>query len=146
MTVRSETRMEMPASREEVFRYLSDVSRWPEWAAGILSCQVSGGGPLVAGSRLDQQVKKPFGTPGDRTLDVTSVDAPTRLTFAGTMGPSSINWGFDLEPAGQGGSEVILWIDAERGGAMRLLPAAVLRSMFRKVNLRELVAIKRAVG
>lgn len=145
MTVRSETRVVMAASQEEIHGYLSDASRWPEWAAGILSCQVSGGGALVAGSRLEQQVRKPVGSPASRTLDVTSVDAPRQLGFAGSMGPTSITWGFDLRVVDDDKTEVLLWIEADRGGIMRLIPPGVLRTMFRGINRRELDAIRAAV-
>ncbi len=98
-----------------------------------------------AADPLEQQVKKPFGSSGDRSLEVTAVDAPLHLGFAGTMGPSSLRWGFDLAPVGKIRTDVVLWIETDRHGPMRLMPAGVLKSMFRRVNERELKAIKSAV-
>lgn len=145
MTVRSETRLEMTASPVDIHGYLADVSRWPEWAAGIVSCEVGDGGSLTSGSRLDQKVKKPIGAPGSRTLDVTTVEVPHRLEFAGTMGAAPIRWGFDLTEVDENHAQVLLWIEAEPRGAIRLVPAGVLKGMFRRVNQRELTAIKTRV-
>ena len=141
MTVRSETRKEIASSQDDVYRYLSDVARWPEWAAGIVSCRVIDGGPLAPGSRLEQKMRRSSRSQDSRTLDVTSVEPPRRLSFAGTMGPSLISWGLDVKGLGHDRAEVLLWIEAERRGGMRLLPASVLRRMFRRVNQRELTAI-----
>ena len=99
----------------------------------------------MAGSRLQQRVKRALGSSGDRTLDVTTVEAPDRLGFAGAVGPSPMKWGFDLTANADGRTEVVLWIEAEPRGLMRGMPSPLLRSMFRHVNDRELAAIKAAV-
>ncbi len=145
MAVRSESRIDIAAAASSAYGYLADVSRWPEWAAMILSCRVAGAAPLEAGTRLEQQVKKMFGGSGSRTLDVTVAEAPRRLGFAGTMGPSPITWGLDLHPTSDDRTEVVLWIEAVRRGPMRMMPAGLLTTMFRRVNQRELAAIKTAV-
>ena len=145
MTVRSETRAEISGSASELWGYLADVSRWPEWAVGIVSCAISGDGELRSGSRLVQTARRPFGAPRSRTLDVTTVDAPRTLAFAGTMGAAPIRWGFEMTDSDAGRTHVLLWIEAEPRGAVRVLPPVVLRSMFRQVNQREVAAIKTRV-
>jgi hypothetical protein len=145
MAVRSETRSEIAAGIDDVYRYVSDLSRWPEWAAAIRECRLSGDAPLQAGSRLEQRVKGMFGSTRDRALDVTAVDTPSRLAFTGMMGPSPLRWGFDLEPLESGRTGVLLWVEVERRGFTRAIPEGLLTNMIRRVNDREVSAIKAAV-
>ena len=143
--MRSESRGEIAAGIEAVYAYVSDVSRWPEWAHGILECSVSGGSPLQAGARIDQRVPGSGGSSKERTLDVTAVEAPSRIEFAGLYGPSPLRWGFGLTPAGGTRTAILLWVEMDRRGTMRATPAPVLRKMVRGTNGREIAAIKTAV-
>jgi Polyketide cyclase / dehydrase and lipid transport len=143
--VRSESRGEVAAGIEAVYAYVSDVARWPEWAHAIRECSVSGGGPLRAGARIDQRVSGSGGSPKERTLDVTTVDVPHRIEFAGSYGPSPLRWGFGLTAAGERRTAILLWVEMDRRGPMRATPAPVLRKMVRATNDREIAAIKTAV-
>ena len=143
--VRSESRGEIAAGIEAVYAYVSDVSRWPEWAHAIRECSVSGGGPLQAGVRIDQRVTGSGGSPQERTLDVTAADPPRRIEFAGLFGPSPLRWGFGLPAAGGMRTAILLWVEMDRRGPMRATPALVLRKMVRATNDREIAAIKTAV-
>ena len=143
--VRSESRGEIAAGIEVVYAYLSDVTRWPEWAHAIGECRVSGGGPLRAGARIDQRVRGSGGSAKERTLDVTAADEPRRIEFAGLYGPSPLRWGFDLTAAGGLRTEIELWVEMDRRGPMRATPGPVLRKMIRGTNDREIAAIKTAV-
>jgi len=144
MGIRSESRLGIGGDPTTVYEYLADVSRWPEWARAIVKCRVAGGGALRTGSRLEQRVKGTFGARG-RTLDVSTADAPQHLVFTGMMGPSPLRWGFDIAPAGLGGAGVVLWVETDTRGLMRVVPGALFRGMVRRVNQSELVAIKSAV-
>jgi hypothetical protein len=145
VAVRSESRLNIGGSIEDVWAYLSDVSRWPEWAAAVRECRVGGGAPLQVGSHLEQRVKGMFGSIRDRSLDVSAVDAPNRLEFAGKMGVSSLRWGFDLAAADSDRTDVRLWVEVQLKSLMRVVPGQLLKSMIRSVNARELAAIKSAV-
>ncbi len=57
MTFRTESRITIASSVREVWAYVCDVARWPEWAPTVLECQVRGGAPLQPGSRVDQRAK-----------------------------------------------------------------------------------------
>lgn len=134
IAVRSESRAEIAERTENVWGYVTDVSRWPEWAAAIRECRVSGGAPLRAGVQLEQRAKGMFGSTRDRTLDVTAIDDARRLEFAGTMGPSALRWGFDLIPVDANQTGVVLWVEIEPKGPMRAIPGGVLKGMIRRVN------------
>jgi hypothetical protein len=46
------TSVEIARRPEDVFAYLSDVSRHPEWQDGLVSATVATGGPVGVGSRI----------------------------------------------------------------------------------------------
>ena len=143
--VRSECRGEVSAGIEAVFAYISDVSRWPEWAQDIRECSISGGGPLRAGSRIDQRVPASGGSTKERVLDVVRVDAPGRIEFTGTYGPCPLRWGFELNAPGVNSTGVLIWVEMERRGAMRAMPAPMLRKGIHDQNAKELARIKAKV-
>ena len=145
MAVRTESRVTIAGNVREVWAYVCDVGRWPEWAPGVLECRVGGGAPLQPGSRVEQRAKGILGSTRERTQGVTAVEAPHRLAFAGAMGPSAARWGMELAPMDDGQTEAKMWIEVDLGGFMRAIPGRVLAGRIRRVSDRELAAIKAAV-
>ena len=76
MTFRTESRITIASSVPEVWAYVCDVGRWPEWAPTVLECRVRGGGPLQPGSRVEQRAKLILGLTRGRSQEVTVVEAP----------------------------------------------------------------------
>src|SRR5579859_351549 len=145
MAVRSERRVAIAGSVPEVWAYVCDVGRWPEWAPTVRECWVVGGAPLQPGSRVEQRAKGLFGSSRHRAQDVTVVDAPRRLAFAGPMGVSAARWGMELEPKDDGQTEAKMWVEVDLKSLMRAIPGAALEARIRRVMDRELEAIKAAV-
>jgi hypothetical protein len=145
MTFRTESRIMIAGSVHEVCAYMCDVGRWPEWAPTVLEGRVRGGGPLQPGSRVDQRAKLMFGMSRRRSQQVTVVEPPGALAFAGPMGTSSARWGMEFEPAGDGQTDTMMWIEVDLGGIMRAIPASLLKSRIQRVSDLEMVAIKAAV-
>src|ERR1700751_5641173 len=145
MTIRTESRITIASSVREVWAYVCDVGRWPEWAPTVRECWVRGGGPLQPGSRVEQRAKGPFGTSRFRAQDVTSVEAPRSVAFAGPMGTSAARWGMELEPAGDRKTDAMMWIEVDLAGIMRAIPGRILKGRVQRVSDREMVAIKAAV-
>jgi Polyketide cyclase / dehydrase and lipid transport len=145
MAVRSERRVTISSSVREVWAYVCDVGRWPEWAPTVLECRVGGGAPLQPGSRVEQRAKGIFGSTRDRTQEVTAVEAPRCLAFAGPMGLSAARWGMELEPMGDRQTEAKMWVEVDLESLMRAIPGRVLKGRIRRVMDRELSAIKAAV-
>src|ERR1700761_9275465 len=145
MTFRTESRLTIDSSVHEVWGYLSDVGRWPEWAPTVLDGRVRGGGPLEPGSRVDQRAKLMFGLSRRRSQAVTVVEPPTAMAFAGPMGTSAARWGMELGPAGAGQTDAMMWIEVDLGGIMRAGPASLLKGRIQRVSDIEMVAIKAAV-
>jgi hypothetical protein len=145
MTFRTESRIKIAGSVHEVYAYMCDVGRWPEWAPTVLEGRVRGGGPLQPGSRVEQRAKLMFGLSRRRSQGVTVVEAPHHLAFAGPMGTSAARWGMEFEPADDGQTDTMMWIEVDLAGIMRAIPARMLQSRIQRVSDSEMVAIKAAV-
>ena len=143
MTIRTESRITIASSIHEVWAYICDVERWPEWAPTVLEFRVRGGGPLQPGSRIDQRARDLWWT-HDRSEEVTAVEAPRSVAFAGTMGTSAARWGMELKPAGEKQTDAMMWIEVDFAGIMRAVPGLVKGSI-QRVSGREMAGIKAAV-
>jgi hypothetical protein len=145
MTFRTESRIAIDGSASDVFAYLCDVGRWPEWAPTVLEGRVRGGGPLQPGSRVEQRAKLPLGLSRGRSQEVTVVEAPRSVAFAGPMGTSAARWGMEFEPVDGKQTDAMMWIEVDLAGIMRAIPARFLRDRIQRVSDGEMVAIKAAV-
>jgi hypothetical protein len=145
MAFRTESRITIARSAPEVWAYVCDVGRWPEWAPTVLECRVRGGAPLQPGARVDQRAKGILWTSRDRSQEVTVVEAPRSLAFAGPLGTSTARWGMELEPMENRQTEALMWIEVELGGPMRAIPAGLFKSRIQRVSNLEMTLIKAAV-
>ena len=144
MTFRTESRLTIASSIDEVWAYICDVGRWPQWAPTVLECRVRGGGPLQPGSRVEQRAKLMFGLSRDRSQAVTLVEPPASMAFAGPMGTSAARWGMELEPVDDKQTDAKMWIEVDLAGIMRAVPG-ILKGRIQRVSDIEMVAIKAAV-
>ena len=143
--IRSVSRITVGGSVPEVWAYVCDVSRWSEWAPTVRECWIAGGGPLEAGSRLEQRAKGPFGSTHRRAQEVTLVEAPRSVAFAGPMGTSAARWGMELAPQDDGRTDATMWVEVDLKNVMRAIPDGVLQGRIRRVMDVEMAAIKAAV-
>ena len=143
MTIRTESRITIASSVNDVWEYVCDVGRWPEWAPTVLECWVRGGDPLQPGSRVEQRAKDLL-WPHPRSQEVTAVEAPRHVAFAGRMGTSASRWAMELEPADDGQTDAMMWIEVDLAGIMRAVPG-LLKGSLQRVSNREMAAIKAAV-
>jgi Polyketide cyclase / dehydrase and lipid transport len=142
MALRSESRVTIESSVPDVWAYLCDVGRWPEWAPTVRECWVGGGAPLQPGSLVEQRAKGIFGSTHRRTQYVTAVEAPRHLAFAGPMGTSAARWGMELEPRDGRQTEATMWVEVELRNLMRAIPGRMLEERIRRVMDSEMAAIK----
>ncbi len=145
MTFRTESRITIASGVHEVWAYLCDVERWPEWAPTVLEGRVGGGGPLRPGSRVEQRAKLMFGLSRSRSQEVTVVEPPISMAFAGPMGTSAARWGMELKPLDDGQTDATMWIEVDLAGIMRVVPAGMLKGRIQRVSDIEMVAIKAVV-
>jgi hypothetical protein len=142
---RTESRITIASSVPEVWAYVSDVGRWPEWAPTVLECRVRGGAPLEPGARVDQRAKGILGSSRGRSQKVTAVEAPRHVAFAGPMGTSAARWGMKLEPMDERQTDAQMWIEVDLQGIMRAIPARMLKGRIQRVSDLEMAAIKAAI-
>jgi hypothetical protein len=145
MTFRTESRIKIASSVREVWAYVCEVGRWPEWAPTVLECRVRGGTPLQPGSRVEQRAKMILGLTRGRSQEVTVVEAPRYVAFAGPMGTSAARWGMELEPVDDRQTDAMMWIEVDLAGIMRAIPGGILKGRIQRVSDVEMVAIKAAV-
>ncbi|MGH2885308.1 MAG: SRPBCC family protein [Solirubrobacteraceae bacterium] len=145
MAIRTESRITIASSVPDVWAYVCDVERWPEWAPTVRECWVGTGPPLQPGSRVEQRAKGIFGSTRYRAQDVTAVEAPRSLAFAGPMGTSAARWGMELEPIDGRQTEANMWVEVDLKSVMRAIPERVLERRIQRVMDREMAAIKAAV-
>ena len=142
MAIRSESRVTIAGSVPEVWAYVCDVGRWPEWAPTVRECWIDGGAPLQPGSLVEQRAKGIFGSSRYRTQGVTAVEAPRCVAFAGPMGTSAARWGMELEPIDGGQTRAMMWVEVDRKSIMRAIPGPVLKGRIQRVMDLEMAAIK----
>jgi len=145
MAVRSERSVTIASDLLDVWAYVCDVGRWQEWAPTVLECRVVGGGPLRPGSQLEQRAKGIFGTSRKRRQEVTAVEEPRRVAFAGPLGLSSASWGMELQPIDNGQTDTRMWVEVNLESLMRAIPVRTFKGRIEGVMDIELAAMKVAV-
>jgi hypothetical protein len=143
MTIRTESRLTIASSVGDVWGYMCDVGRWPEWAPTVLECWIHGGTPLQPGALVEQRAKD-LGRTHRRSQQVTVVLAPRSLAFAGPMGTSAARWGMELDPVDDRQTDAMMWVEVDLAGIMRAAPG-LLKGSIQRVSNREMAAIKVAV-
>jgi hypothetical protein len=144
-TIRCEGRLAIARSVPEVWDYIFDVGRWPQWAPTVQACWVGGGGPLAPGARVEQRAKLMFGATRHRAQHVTALEAPHSLAFAGPLGSSTARWGMEFAPIDGGQTEAGMWVEVDLGNLMRALPRRAFSRRIQRVVDIEMVAIKASV-
>jgi hypothetical protein len=145
MTIRSESRLAIARGVPEVWDYICDVRFWPQWAPTVEKAWVGGGAPLTPGTRVEQRAKLMFGLTRHRAQDVTAVEAPRSLAFAGPLGTSKGRWGMEFAPIEGGQTEAEMWVEVDLRNIMRALPSRGFSRRIQRVMDIEMVAIKAAV-
>jgi Polyketide cyclase / dehydrase and lipid transport len=144
-TIRSESRLAIARGVPEVWDYICDVGSWPQWAPTVAKAWVAGGAPLAPGARVEQRAKLMFGLTRHRAQNVTAVEVPHSLAFAGPLGTSVGRWGMYFTPIDDGQSEAEMWVEVDLRNIMRVFPGRALNARIRRVMDIEMDAIKTAV-
>ena len=94
---------------------------------------------------MEQRAKLPLGMNRGRSQQVTAVEGPRAVAFAGPMGTSQARWGMEFEPLGDGQTDAMMWIEVDLAGIMRTFPSRRLQSRIQRVSDYEMTLIKAAV-
>ena len=95
------TSVEIARRPEDVFAYITDVPRHPEWQDGLVSATLETGEPVRAGSRVVHRRKLGLGTVA-ATSEITALEPSRLVAFRGLDGPIRAEGTQRVEPVGEG--------------------------------------------
>lgn len=132
--------LEIERPVEDVFAYLTDVARLPEWQASAESAEVEG--ELREGARI-KEVRTFMGRRAASTLEVTEYDPPRRFSLHVVEGPIQYAVEHALE-AVDGRTRITFVGRGETGRVPRLMRGAVRRAVEHQF-VKDLETLKRTL-
>jgi uncharacterized protein YndB with AHSA1/START domain len=135
---------EIARTPRDVYAYVTDVERFPEWQKDVVRVRVADG-PRGVGTRFTT-TRRIGPVQQATTQEITVFDPPRTWAARGVDGPLRPNASLTIEPVGDGTrSRVTIELDFEGHGLGRLLPVDTIRRMAAKgaprsyQNLKELL-------
>jgi uncharacterized protein YndB with AHSA1/START domain len=119
--------IEISRRPEDVFSYVTDPSRLPEWQESVVSVRREDSGPVTAGSRaiVTRRVGR---RERAMTAELAELNPPTSWAVRGVDGPVRGNVKGTIEPLDDGArSRVTIELDFESHGIGKLLVPLVVR-------------------
>jgi uncharacterized membrane protein len=117
---------------EEVFGYLDQVDRHPEWQSSLVSSQVETEGPTRVGTRVVDHRNVPGGA-RDIPYEITEHDPPRKTSFRGTAGPVRPVGTVVVQSTGESSSRVELEFDLEGHGIGKLFAIFARRQAAKQI-------------
>ena len=119
---------------DEVFRYVTDPSRFGEWQSGVISAHMEGDGPTAVGS-LCIMTRRIGGSDRTSTSEVTELSPPRRWAIRGIDGPIRANVTVTVDPRQDGSqAHVALTLDFLGYGVGKLILPVVIREGRKEVE------------
>jgi uncharacterized membrane protein len=125
------TSVEIARSPEDVFAYIADFPRQPEWQEGLVSVKVETEGSTRVGTRVVHRRKLGPQTVAT-TSEITAYDPPQVIGFRGIDGPIRAEGSQRVDPAGDG-SRVRFEMELEGHGLGKLMLPMARRQATRQV-------------
>jgi uncharacterized protein YndB with AHSA1/START domain len=122
------TTLEIARPPEDVFAYLTDVSRLPEWQSSLLAATADG--DVRAGTRIRER-RRFMGRELATQIDVTTYEPPRRFELTSREGPVAFEIRHVLEPA-DGGTRVHVEVDFKLGAMIGLAARPLLKAAERE--------------
>ncbi len=118
---------------DEVFRYVTDPSRFGEWQSGVVSAHIEGGGPPAVGS-LCIMTRRIGGSDRTSTSEITELSPPRRWAIRGIDGPIRANVTVTVDPRQDGTqAHVAIQLDFLGYGMGKLIVPVVVREARKEV-------------
>ena len=125
------TSVEIARSPQDVFAYIGDFPRHPEWQDGLVSVKVETEGPLRVGTRVVHR-RKVGPMTATTTSEITTHEPPHVLGFRGIDGPIRGTGSQRIEPAGDG-SRVSFEMELKGHGLGKLMLPMARKQAARQV-------------
>jgi len=119
--LRAELTIEIARSVEDVFAYLTDVEKLPEWQGSVVSAHADG--QLRKGSRIVEQ-RSLLGHEAETELEVTAYEPARRFALRSLGGPVNLSIDHELEQAGDS-TRLHVTATGKPGGLLRFAGRAV---------------------
>ena len=132
--LRAELTLDIARRADEVFAYLTDVDKLPEWQASVVDSHADG--PLREGSRIVEQ-RSLLGHEAETELEVTAYEPGRRFALRSLRGPIELAIDHELE---QDGSSTRLQVTATAK------PSGLLRFAGRAVEAKARHELRRDFG
>lgn len=128
--VRAEESIVVERPIEEVFAYLTDLERVPEWQTNVLFLQLQSGS-LRPGAQL-VELRKFLGRKIESVVEVTEYDPPHRYTIKTQSGPIPFEISNVLSESG-GGTRIDAAVEGEPGRFFGLIEWRVVKAVEREL-------------
>ena len=118
---------------DEVFRYVTDPSRFGEWQSGIISAHIEGDDPPALGS-LCIMTRRIGASDRTSTSEITELSPPRRWAVRGIDGPIRANVTVTVDPRQAGeAAHVAIEVDFQGFGMGKLIVPVVVREARKEV-------------
>lgn len=128
--VRAEESIFVERPIEEVFAYLTDLERVPEWQTNVLFLQLQSGS-LRTGAKL-VELRKFLGRKVESVVEVTGYEPPYRYTIEVQSGPIPFEISNVLSDA-EGGTRIDAVVEGEPGKFFGLVEWRVVKAVEREL-------------
>jgi uncharacterized protein YndB with AHSA1/START domain len=135
--VRIEFTIEIDRPAAEVFEYLADVEKLPQWQGSAIESRADGS--LAKGRRITER-RRLFGRDVETELEVTAYDPPKRLTLRSLDGPVRFTVDHLLEEVD--GTTMLHFAGEAKPGGMLRFAGPVVESKARQEFRRDFDRLK----
>jgi carbon monoxide dehydrogenase subunit G len=115
----------------DVFAYVTDPEKLPEWQDTAISATNETGGPLRAGTRLREVRRAPFGKRVEQIVEVATYEPERAFALRIVDGPLKVDGAYRFEGHGDH-THVDFTADGDVGGALKLVAPLVRRTLARQ--------------
>ena len=137
--VKVEASVDIKRPIEEVFAYVADCTKAPEWSSLALEAIPEGSGPIGVGSRI-REIAKFHGRRVESTAEVTQYDPPHKWAVRVVSGPVHGEHERQLESIGEG-TRYRSTIVGESGGLFKLADP-ILEALLKRTVETDLQTLK----
>jgi carbon monoxide dehydrogenase subunit G len=133
---------EIQRPAEEVFAFVTDPSRFPEWQKGVVSGHMESAGAPKVGDRCHTTRRIGFSDRPD-TSELVRFDPPRQWGVRGLAGPIRAMVDVTVEPLSEGSARLTIALEFEGHGIGRLLVPFVVERQAKREMPVNLAALKK---
>ena len=129
--MRFEQELSIRRPPEDVFDYVTDVSKLASWQTHKTFAEQLTEGPPRQGTRVRERAKPPGMKEFEQVVEFTEFDRPSRLHVHIVEGPQPVDGTWTFTSDSEGGTRVHCTVEGELRGPARFIGPLVARGMAR---------------